>query len=150
LISQATLAASAQHVVRIGFETIDPSTLSGGLELVPDTASSTAVYLIAHRSSWSLDTYSNFSDFETALAADLNGTTALVQLNAVGPYAAATGVLSVDVPDCDADGLTPTGDGIRRTPAEQVRCGIRLRAGSRWRSRSPCARAQLGGKSGPL
>ncbi len=97
LISQATLAASAQHVLRIGFETIDPSSLSGGLELVPDTGSSTSVFLIAHRSSWSLDTYSNFSDFETALSADLNGTTALVQLNAVGPYATATGVMSVDV-----------------------------------------------------
>jgi len=96
LISQTTLAASAQHVVRIGFETIDPSTLSGGLELTPDTTATTSVYVIGHRATWSVDTYSNFGDFEAALAADLNGTTALVQLNAVGPYATATGVLSVD------------------------------------------------------
>lgn len=97
LISQATLAASAQHVVRLGFETIDPSTLSSGLELVPDTNSSTQVFVIAHRSTWTVDTYSDFADFETALSTDLDGTTALVQLNAVGPYAATTGVMSVDV-----------------------------------------------------
>jgi hypothetical protein len=54
------------------------------------------VFVIGHRSSWSVDTYSNFGDFEAALTADFNGTTALVQLNAVGPYAAATGVMSVD------------------------------------------------------
>ncbi len=98
LISQPTLAASALHVVRIGFETIDPSTLSGGLELTPDTAATTSVYVIGHRATWSIDTYSNFADFETALAADFNGTTALVQLNAVGSYATAGGIgtLSVD------------------------------------------------------
>ncbi|HMD75047.1 MAG TPA: DUF4382 domain-containing protein [Steroidobacteraceae bacterium] len=97
LISQATLAASAQHVLKIGFETIDPSSLSGGLELVPDTTSSTSVFVINHRSTWSVDTYSNFGDFEAALSADLNGTTALVQLNAVGPYTAASGMMSVEV-----------------------------------------------------
>jgi uncharacterized protein DUF4382 len=97
LINQATLAASAQHVLKIGFETIDPSTLSGGLELVPDTTSSTSVFVINHRSTWSVDTYSNFSDFEAALSSDLNGTTALVQLNAVGPFTAATGMMSVEV-----------------------------------------------------
>ncbi len=97
LISQATLAASAQDVLRIGFETIDPSSLSGGLELVPDTTSSTSVFVINHRSTWGIDTYSNFSDFEAALSADLNGTTALVQLSAVGPYTAASGMMSVEV-----------------------------------------------------
>jgi hypothetical protein len=96
LISQTTLAASAQHVVRIGFETIDPSTPSSGLELNPDTTATTSIYVIGHRATWSVDTYSNFGDFEAALAADLNGTTALVQLNAAGSYATATGVLSVD------------------------------------------------------
>jgi len=96
LISQAVLAASAQHAVRIGFETLDPSTLSGGLQLVPDTAATTSIFVIGHRASWSVDTYSNFGDFEAALTADLNGSTGLIQLNAVGPYAAATGVMSVD------------------------------------------------------
>lgn len=96
LISQTTLAAGALHVVRIGFETIDASTLSGGLELTPDTTATTSIYVIGHRATWSVDTYSNFGDFETALAADLNGTTALVELNAAGSYATATGVLSVD------------------------------------------------------
>jgi len=92
LISQTALQASNWHVIRIGFETIDPSTLTSGLQLVPDTTAANQFFIIAHRSSWMLDSYSTFADFVTALTSDLTGTTEVEQLSARGPYAA--GVLS--------------------------------------------------------
>jgi hypothetical protein len=96
LINQATLQASVQHVIRVGFETIDPSTLTAGLQIVPDTAATNPDFAIGHLKSRTIDNFNTFNDFVTALTTDLDGTTGVVQLAADGPYAAATGVLSVD------------------------------------------------------
>jgi hypothetical protein len=96
-ISQTALQTSSQHVIRAGFETIDPSTLAGGLQLVPDTSAASHQYFaIGHRSTWMVNTYTTFGNFEAALSTDLNGSTQMLQLSARGPYAAATGVLSAD------------------------------------------------------
>jgi hypothetical protein len=96
LISQATLTASAEHVLRISFDQIDPSTLAAGLQLVPDAAAANPQYAIQHFSSWKADAYTTFAAFVTALTGDLNGTTDAVAVEAAGPYDATTGVLSVD------------------------------------------------------
>jgi hypothetical protein len=64
--------------------------------LVPDAAASQALFVIGHQKSWQEDTFTTFATFETALAADLNRTTALLLIAAEGPYASVTGALSVD------------------------------------------------------
>ncbi len=96
LISQATLMLSAEHELQVAFTKTDPSTLSAGLQIVPDMSATNVGFTIAHRASWKSDSYSTFNDFVTALTTDLNGTTAVLGVDAVGPYDAATGVLSVD------------------------------------------------------
>jgi hypothetical protein len=96
LISQATLMGSAQHVIRIAFETLDPSTLASGIDIVPDATAANPGFAINHWQSWSTQVYGSFADFEAALMSDLNGTTTALQLSASGPYTAATGVMSID------------------------------------------------------
>jgi hypothetical protein len=95
LLSSTTLKASSHDVIRIGGVTLDPGTLTAGLELVPDTsASADQSFTIAHAQSDTEDNFSTFNDLATALTADLNGTTTVVQVMAEGSYA--TGVLTAD------------------------------------------------------
>jgi hypothetical protein len=95
LLSQATLQTSAQQVIRIGYVTVDPSTLAGGLELLPDTTPGTEQsFAIVHVMSHNIDNFSSFNDFATALATDLNGTTGVLQVMAQGSYA--TGAITAD------------------------------------------------------
>ena len=94
LLSPATLKASAQDVIRIGRITVDPATLSGGLELLPDTSGTGQSFAIVHGKSETVDNFSTFNDLATALATDLNGTTAVRQVMAEGSYAA--GAITAD------------------------------------------------------
>jgi Domain of unknown function (DUF4382) len=94
-ISHATLASSVEHVIRIGFTRADPSTLSAGLQLVPDMSAANPRFAIGHALSWKAESFTTFVDFVTALTADLNGTTSALALEAVGPYNGTTGSLSV-------------------------------------------------------
>jgi hypothetical protein len=96
LLSQATLQATPVHQIRVGMTRLDPSTLASGLELVPNTTATSAAFAIAHWVSRTIDNYATFADFASALTTDLNGTNALLQISADGPYDAASGVLSVD------------------------------------------------------
>ncbi|MGC1386953.1 MAG: DUF4382 domain-containing protein [Steroidobacteraceae bacterium] len=94
LINPSALKASNVHVIRIGFDTIDPSTLAGGLQLGPDPAATNPQFIVAHLQSWKVDNYSTFGDFTAALMMDLTGSTTVLQLGARGPYA--TGIMQVD------------------------------------------------------
>jgi hypothetical protein len=95
LLSPATLKASAHDVVRIGWVTVDPTTLSGGLQLLPDmTTGADQSFAIAHAQSDTVDNFSTFNDLATALATDLNGTTTVLRVMAEGSYAA--GALTAD------------------------------------------------------
>jgi len=95
LLSQATLQAGSQKVLRIGGLTVDPSTLSSGLELLPDTTGTAQQsFAIAHVQSHTIDNFGTFNDFTTALTTDLNGTTAVLQVMAVGSYS--SGALTAD------------------------------------------------------
>ncbi|HET7756659.1 MAG TPA: DUF4382 domain-containing protein, partial [Steroidobacteraceae bacterium] len=99
MISQATLQSAAEHEILIGEETqLDPSTLAGGLGFVANSAPTGELtgFAIVHRMSEKIATFSTFADFITALAGDLNGTTALLAVNAAGPYDQTKGVLSVN------------------------------------------------------
>lgn len=95
-ISQTALEASRFDSIRIGFETIDPSTLAGGLQIVPDASATQPFFAIGHQSTWTVDTFTTFGDFEAALSGDLTGSVRVLQVGARGPYAASTGILSAD------------------------------------------------------
>jgi hypothetical protein len=96
MMTQTTLQGAAEHSIRIGPVSFDPSTVSAGLTFTPNTSASFMSFAIAHHMSWQFQVYSSFSDFITALSGDLNGTTALLAIYAQGPYDATTGTLSVN------------------------------------------------------
>jgi hypothetical protein len=96
LISQTTLQASAQDVIRIASVSLDPSTLAAGLQIEPESAATNAQFAIGHLKSHKIDSFGTFSDFVTALTSELNGTNEALGLLADGPYDAATGVFSAD------------------------------------------------------
>ena len=97
MMTQATVQSAAQHVIFIGPVMEDPGTVSTGLSFVPNTAASRMLFAIGHRMSEEFQVYMTFSDFVTALAGDLNGTTALLRVEALGPYDLSTGVMSVNL-----------------------------------------------------
>ncbi|MGO9426537.1 MAG: DUF4382 domain-containing protein [Steroidobacteraceae bacterium] len=95
VIGPTALKASTQEVIRIGFETSNPSTLAGGLTIQPDMSATNPYFVIGHITSWKLESFTTFGDFVAALMTDL-GTTDVIQLSARGPYTATTGMLSAD------------------------------------------------------
>ncbi len=95
LLSQATLQGAATDVIYIDGTSIDPATLSSGIELVPDTSTSTfQSFAIVHTSSHMIDTYGTFTDFSAALMSDL-GTASALRVTAEGTYGSG-GMLTVD------------------------------------------------------
>jgi hypothetical protein len=96
VLSQTTLQSAEHDVIRIGPQSINPSTLSSGVTLQADAAATMTQFAIAHRSSWKFESFSSFADLVTALNADLNGTTTLLDVFASGPFNSTTGVFSVD------------------------------------------------------
>jgi len=96
LVMTPAILQSAERELRIGPQSIDPSTFSTGLTLQSDPAATMTQFAIAHRSSWKFESFSSFADLVTALNTDLNGTTMLLGLFADGPFNSTTGVLSVD------------------------------------------------------
>jgi len=96
LISQTTLSSSTQDYLRIASVALDPATLSTGLEIAPDASATNPQFAIAHLRARSIDGFSTFADFVTALTSDLNGTNTLLQILAYGPYNATTGVLQAE------------------------------------------------------
>lgn len=94
MMTQAMVQSAAQHVVFIGPVMEDPGSVSAGLSFVPNTAASRMLFAIGHGDD-DFQVYMTFSDFITALTADLNGTTQLLRVEAAGPYDLSTGVLSV-------------------------------------------------------
>jgi hypothetical protein len=96
LIAQSTLQSAARDVIYLGPARLDPGASITGLSLEPNTAATDTAFAIGHASSYSTDTYATFADLIAALTADLNGTTALLEISAVGPYDSVTEVLSVN------------------------------------------------------
>ncbi len=95
VIGPAALKASTRDVLRIGFQISNPSTLAGGLQIMPDMSATNPHFVIGHLMSWKVESFTTFSDFVAALMTDL-GTTDVIQLSARGPYTATTGMLSAD------------------------------------------------------
>jgi len=95
-IDQSMVQMSAEHRIRIGFATVDPSVLTTGLQLVPDPAATFMWLAIGHLKSHSSENFAAFGDFVTALQTELNGVNAVVRIDAAGRYDSLTGALSVD------------------------------------------------------
>lgn len=96
MMTQAMLQSATEHVIWIGPVREDPASVTSGISFVPNTAASSMIFAIGHRMSWTFQVYTSFSDFITALAGDLNGTTALQAVGAEGPYDLSTGVMTVN------------------------------------------------------
>ena len=93
VIGQPALASAMTHTIRIGDTMIDASTLSGGVTLVPASATTSSssstsgsstddggedlAFAIAHQSSDSIDTFGTFADFTSALNTDLSNASVL-------------------------------------------------------------------------
>ena len=88
VIGQPALVSAMTHTIRIGDTMIDASTLTGGVTLVPASATTSSTlstngsstddggedlaFAIAHQSSDSVDTFGTFADFTSALNTDLS------------------------------------------------------------------------------
>ena len=110
VIGQPALASATTHTIRIGETMIDASTLSGGVTLIPATATSSSssststepsddggedlAFAIAHQSSDSVDTFGTFSDFTSALNTDLS-TASVLGIWANGLYGS-SGTITVN------------------------------------------------------
>jgi hypothetical protein len=93
-ISQPVLTSSLIHTVAIGPQRIDLSTLVSGVTIAPDTSATSTQYVIGHRASHKVNSFTAFADFVAALTTDLNGTTTALGVAALGPYNGTTGVLT--------------------------------------------------------
>jgi hypothetical protein len=82
------------HFLQIGPERVNLLTLPTPPQIVPDTAALATVYAIGHAHSRTIDNYLAFTDFITALAADMNGTTAALGVAAGGQYDAMANTFS--------------------------------------------------------
>jgi hypothetical protein len=103
VLPQATLQGAAERALRIGPERLDPASLAAGITVQPNAAATSTTFAIGHRSSRMADSFSTFGDLVTALMTDLNGTTAVLEIAADGPYDATTGVLLVNRMEVELD-----------------------------------------------
>jgi hypothetical protein len=95
LLNQTTLQAGAQNLLQVGWLSLSATSLTAGLQLVPDTTGTAwQSFAIVHGQSHTIDSYSTFNDLATALATDLNGTVGVLQVMAQGSYSG--GALTAD------------------------------------------------------
>ncbi len=78
-----------RHFVQIGPERLDLTTLASAATIAPDGAA-TDTFTIGHRGKLKTENYSKFADFVAALAAELNGSSTVVDLVAAGTYDSTT------------------------------------------------------------
>jgi hypothetical protein len=83
----ANAGISGDHKIEMDPQNIDLTTLASDPSIIADPSGMT-LFAIAHRKSRSIDNFNAFADFETALAADLNGTVTALKLTAAGQYSA--------------------------------------------------------------
>jgi hypothetical protein len=74
------------HFLQIGPERVNLVNLAAPPQIVPDTTALATLYAIGHAKSHSIDNFLAFGDFITALAGDINGTTAALGIAASGHY----------------------------------------------------------------
>ncbi len=95
-VTQATLQAADRASLIIGYQIQNAASLPNGVTFVADASATNPQFSIVHHESESIDTFTSFTDFVTALTTDLNGKTAAQELAAEGPFDSTKGVMSVD------------------------------------------------------
>jgi hypothetical protein len=80
----------ARHQIQVGAQIIDIVGLASDPLIVPNSTSPNTVYSIAHSQSSTIENFDTYDAFITQLQAELNGTTLVTGLTAVGPYTAST------------------------------------------------------------
>lgn len=82
------------HFLQIGPERVNLLSLPASPQIIPDTSALATLYAIGHTHSRTIDNYLAFSDFITALAADMSGSTAVLGIAAGGQYDALANTFS--------------------------------------------------------
>jgi hypothetical protein len=72
--------------IRVGGVVIGLDTLATGLTLTPAGEDMRRSYVIAHRGSWRIETFSDFGEFVAALQLALDGQTRMYKLVAYGSF----------------------------------------------------------------
>lgn len=75
-----------EHLIQIGPQQLDITTLAAAPVIVPDSSTTNGLFAIGHAGRFRTDNFNSFAGFVTALSADLNGTTAGIDLAASGQY----------------------------------------------------------------
>ncbi|HEY2634369.1 MAG TPA: hypothetical protein VGI51_06585 [Steroidobacteraceae bacterium] len=83
-----------RHQIQIGAQAIDVAGLASDPSIVPNTASSNMVFTVGHASSGTTESFNTYASFVARLQAELNGTTRVTGMTAVGQYTASTFSLS--------------------------------------------------------
>ncbi len=84
------------HFLQIGPQRLNLLSLAAAPQIVPDTTALATLYAIGHAHSRRIDNFLAFSDFITALAGDMNGTTAALGIAAAGQYDATGNTFSAN------------------------------------------------------
>jgi hypothetical protein len=84
----------ARHEIQIGAQTIDIVGLSSDPLIVPNSSGSNTVFAIGHSVSSTIENFNTYAAFITRLQTELNGTTLVTGVTAVGQYTASTLSLS--------------------------------------------------------
>jgi hypothetical protein len=80
----------ARHQIQVGAQIIDIVGLASDPLIVPNPTSPNTVYSIAHLQSSTVENFDTYDAFVTQLQTELNGTTLVTGLTAVGQYTAST------------------------------------------------------------
>jgi Domain of unknown function (DUF4382) len=96
VISQGTLQSAQVAQLHIGPQGFDLSNSVLGITFAPNPTPSFSAFAIIHRKTARISPYDTFGNMVLALNTALNGTTALFNIHAEGPYDASTGTVSVN------------------------------------------------------
>jgi hypothetical protein len=80
----------ARHQIQVGAQIVDIVGLASDPLIVPNPTSPNTVYSIAHLQSSTIENFDTYDAFVTQLQTELNGTTLVTGLTAVGQYTAST------------------------------------------------------------
>lgn len=80
----------AKHQIQVGAQLIDIVGLASDPLIAPNSTSPNTVYSIAHLQSSTIENFDTYDAFVTQLQTELNGTTLVTGLTAIGQYTAST------------------------------------------------------------
>ena len=85
-IALSLTSVGREHVIQIGPQQLDITTLAAAPAIVPDGTAANGLFAIGHAGRFRTDNFNSFASFVSALSTDLNGTTAVIDVAAAGQY----------------------------------------------------------------